>query len=80
MRQAPIDIYFADFVCRDQRLIVEIDGPTHASDDEIAADALRDKALRRLGYRIFRVTNEDAFDNVEGVLDELLARLEGRPD
>ena len=27
-RQVPIDRYFADFVCRDAHLIVELDGPT----------------------------------------------------
>ncbi|MFM9942888.1 MAG: endonuclease domain-containing protein [Hyphomicrobiaceae bacterium] len=72
VRQVPIGPYFVDFVCRERRLIVEVDGATHGTDAEIAADALRDVELQRLGYRIFRVTNSDVFDNMDGVLETVL--------
>ncbi|RUO98376.1 DUF559 domain-containing protein [Hyphomicrobium sp.] len=31
LRQFPIEQYFVDFACREQRLIVEIDGGTHGT-------------------------------------------------
>jgi very-short-patch-repair endonuclease len=77
VRQVPIGPYFADFLCREKRLIVEVDGGTHGTDGEIAGDARREAHLRRLGYRVFRVTNTDVYDKLDGVLDELLALLDG---
>ena len=79
VRQQPIGPYFADLACREARVIVEIDGGTHGSEAEIAADNERAGELARMGYRILRVTNRDVYDNLDGVLDRLLAFLEGSP-
>ena len=76
VRQVPIGPYFVDFLCRDARLIVEVDGGTHGEATEIAADQTREQALAHLGYRVVRVWNGDIFDNVGGVLDMLLRELE----
>jgi very-short-patch-repair endonuclease len=46
----------ADFVAPAQRLIVEVDGGYHAR--RVAADARRERALRRLGYRVLRLEAE----------------------
>ncbi len=75
-RQVAIDDFFVDFLCREARLIVEVDGGTHGEDDERRRDAARAAALERLGYRIFRVTNDDVMRNLSGVLDGLLRELE----
>ncbi len=80
VRQVSIGTYFVDFVCRDARLVIEVDGATHSSDAERAADAARETALRRHGYEVLRVTNADVFDNIDGVLEGVLAKLEGRTD
>ena len=77
VRQTPVGPYFADFLCRERKLIVEIDGGTHSADAEIAADAAREVALRNLGYRIFRAWNGEVFDNIDGVIEALLAVVEG---
>ncbi|MBL8884244.1 MAG: DUF559 domain-containing protein [Hyphomicrobium sp.] len=78
VRQAPIGPYFVDFLCRGNSLIVEVDGGTHSEPYERAADAARTIELEGLGYRIVRVTNPDVYDNLDGVLDGLLAILEAR--
>ncbi|MFO1125811.1 MAG: endonuclease domain-containing protein [Methylocystis sp.] len=41
-RQEPIGPFFADFVCREHALVVEIEGATHSSDEELARDAFRE--------------------------------------
>jgi very-short-patch-repair endonuclease len=72
-RQVPIGPWFADIVCRSHKVIVEIDGATHGTPQEIADDAERTRGLEEMGYRIFRVSNRDVYDNLDGVLDGLLA-------
>jgi very-short-patch-repair endonuclease len=59
-------------------VIVEIDGATHATDNEIANDAKRTEFLRVQGYRIFRITNIDVYDNLDGVFEALVAFIEER--
>ena len=54
--------YFADFVCRERRLVVELDGVTHVGN---IGDERRDRELAELGYRVVRVWNNQV---VEGVL------------
>lgn len=78
VRQEPIGPYFVDFVCRKQALIVEVDGATHSTDDEIAYDIRRESFLHETGFRIVRVTNEDIFANLDGVCETILAAVEGR--
>jgi very-short-patch-repair endonuclease len=75
-RQEPIDRYYVDFVCREQRLIIELDGGQHSERPE---DKQRDSALRALGYRVIRIWNNDVIDNLGGVLQRLLSELEKQP-
>jgi very-short-patch-repair endonuclease len=80
VRQAPIESYFADFLCKEACLIVEVDGGTHGESHEIAADTSRTIALEKLGYKVVRAHNQDIYDNIDGVLDQIVAILEGRAD
>jgi very-short-patch-repair endonuclease len=76
VRQAAIGSYFADFACRERKLIVEVDGATHGSTAEIANDVVRTSALEGMGYRVCRATNDDVTRNIDGVLEWLLHELE----
>ena len=78
VRQEPIGPYFADFVCREERLVVEIDGATHSTEEERRRDAKREEFLCKLGYRITRFRNDEVYHNIEGVLETILAALERR--
>ncbi len=78
MRQEPIGPYFADFVCREAKLVVDVDGATHSTDDEIRGDEPRASFSRAQGYRITRVGNNDVYRNLDGVLETILAAIEGR--
>ena len=74
VRQEPIAGYVCDFVCRERRLIVEVDGGQHS---ESAADVIRDKRLQEEGYRVLRFWNNDVLGNLEGVLTTIQAELRG---
>ena len=76
VRQVAISHYYADFVCRERRLIVELDGGQHADSPE---DRHRDRALCALGYCVIRIWNNDVIENLDGVLQTLLTELEKRP-
>jgi very-short-patch-repair endonuclease len=71
-RQEPIGPYYADFACRERRLIVEVDGGQHA---ERPADQRRDNVLAVLGYRVIRIWNNEVIENIDGVLQSLLSEL-----
>ena len=75
VRQEPIGNYVADFVCRERRLIVEIDGATHSMDEEVERDAVRTGSLERLGYRVIRFQNDDVYNAMEGVLGSIVFAL-----
>ncbi len=79
IRQVPIGPFIVDFLCRERRLIIEVDGATHGEPHEIAYDLRRTLALRRNGYAVYRVDNVDVCENIEGVLDSILLVLEERP-
>jgi very-short-patch-repair endonuclease len=76
VRQEPIARYYVDFVCRERRLIVELDRGQHAESSE---DRRRDRALCALGYRVIRIWNNDVIENLDGVLQTLLSELERPP-
>src|SRR6266568_7945315 len=64
-RQVPIGRYVVDFVCLEQRLIIEADGGQHSENLE---DDVRTAWLERQGFRILRFWNNDVLTNTEGVL------------
>ncbi|KTE01784.1 hypothetical protein ATE68_11030 [Sphingopyxis sp. H038] len=68
-RQMPVGPYFADFLCREAQLIVELDGYSH--DMRQAYDQHRDHWLTENGFRVLRFTNSDVMANVEGVVSEI---------
>ena len=72
-RQMPVGPYFADFLCRERRLIVELDGFSHNM--RTGQDAARDRYLRAAGYRVLRFANADVGSNVEGVVETIRLAL-----
>jgi very-short-patch-repair endonuclease len=78
VRQEPIGLYFADFVCREAKLIVEVDGATHSTDDEIRRNDRRAVFLRARGYRIARFANDEIYGNLDGAMETILAAIDGR--
>ena len=75
VRQLPIGPYIADFACRAAGLIVEVDGATHSTAEEVAYDAARTAFLETQGYRVLRAGNHDVFTNRGGVLESIMLAL-----
>ncbi len=62
-RQQPIGPYVVDFVCPAARLIVEVDGDLHETNEGKRHDANRDAYLASLGYAVVRIDEPDVMNN-----------------
>ncbi len=67
-RQYPIEGYIADFYCHEHRLVIELDGGQHFTDDGVRKDAVRTKRLNELGVTVLRFDNRQVFLETEAVL------------
>lgn len=74
-RQVPIGPYIADFACAKAKLIVEVDGATHAEDHELDYDARRTAFLATQGWSLVRVNNLEVYENLSGVLEGISMEL-----
>ena len=72
-RQLPIGPYFADFVCAQRRLIIELDGGQHA--EQADQDARRSAYLSKQGYTVIRFWNDQVLKETDAVLEEILRCL-----
>jgi very-short-patch-repair endonuclease len=62
----PVAKCYADFLCRERSLIIEIDG--HSHDVDPGRDIWRDRLLTEAGFRVLHFSNADVLGNVEGVI------------
>jgi len=74
-RQVWVGPFIADFLCKEARMIVELDGGQHA--DAAAYDEARTACLQKEGYRVLRFWNNDVLTNLDGVLLVLREALLG---
>ena len=72
--QMPVSGFHPDFLCRELRLVVELDGSQHAVNS--AYDERRTRVLERNGHTVLRFWNSDILGNMEGVLQTILAECE----
>jgi very-short-patch-repair endonuclease len=71
-RQVPFRNFILDFVCFEERIVIEIDGSQHASS---ARDAAREAVLIAEGFRIARYWNNDVLQQPSAVLEDIFAKL-----
>ena len=78
-RQKAIGNFIADFYCHRAKLVIEVDGSQHYTDDGLEYDRERTAALNDFGLRVIRFSNNDVDDNFDGVcesIDEILQAAE----
>ena len=76
LRQYIIDDYIVDFACRENGLIIEIDGAYHSEISQKEDDMLRTERLRELGFNVIRFTNEQVICDIDNVIEEIEKYLE----
>jgi len=72
-RQEIIGSYIVDFVCLEQKLILELDGGQHV--DTTEEDAVRTQQLEAYGYRVIRFWNNEVLTRTDDVLSSILDEL-----
>ena len=65
-REAVIDPYVVDFLCQEQRLIVEVDGSSHDHRGEY--DLNRERELGLKGYSVIRFSHQNVMANLLAVI------------
>ncbi|BCW90208.1 hypothetical protein sos41_33760 [Alphaproteobacteria bacterium SO-S41] len=77
-RQHPVGPYVADFACVAAKLIVELDGSTHRSDEAISHDQRRSGYLAAQGWLVIRFTNDEVYRQLGKVLDGIWTAVDAR--
>lgn len=76
LRQYVIGSYIVDFICREKKIIIEIDGGQHNETYNINYDNERTVFLNHLGYKVIRFWNNEITENIEGVYLKLKEEFE----
>jgi len=63
--------YIADFMCKELKLIIEVDGITHDKKENIEKDGRRDVELISAGFRVIRFTDEEILTSIPGVAQRI---------
>jgi very-short-patch-repair endonuclease len=77
-RQHLVKEFILDFYCPEKKLAVEMDGGQHDSPDQMAYDQNRTKILEKEGIKVLRYWDNETYQNLNGVLDDILVELEHR--
>jgi very-short-patch-repair endonuclease len=71
-RQRPVGRFIVDFYCAARRLVIEVDGESHNSEEAFVYDQERTVFLESQGMTILRFSNSEVFNNLEGVHQTIL--------
>ncbi len=71
LRQRPIDHFIVDFYCATLKLVIEIDGDSHFTENGIVYDKQRTLILESYGLRILQFTNQEVFNNFTAVCQRI---------
>jgi len=74
-RQRPIGKYIADFACPAARIVIELDGGQHGSDEAEALDVIRTSAIERCGFRVIRFWNHEVIEDLDDVFERIWNEL-----
>ena len=78
LRQKVLGKYIADFYCAEAKLVIEVDGKQHYTEDGLENDAQRTEFLKHYGITVIRFKNYQVRDKFKWVcerIDETLVQL-----
>jgi very-short-patch-repair endonuclease len=74
-RQFGVGAYVVDFYCPQLKLAMEVDGPTHLSDEEIEYDKNRQTEIEDLNIEFLRFTNDEIYKDLYNVVERIKERV-----
>ena len=75
-RQRVISGFIVDFYCHAAKLVIEIDGKQHYTDQGIVYDTERTQVLQGYGLKVLRYTNQQLVDNFQEVCWDIEKNLQ----
>ncbi len=79
LRQRSVLNYIADFMCKELKLVIEVDGYTHQIDKRWKEDKKRQKELEDYGFTILRFSDEEIFKDIENVCRVIELWIDSHP-
>ena len=70
-RQHVIGDYIVEFACLSKKLVVEVDGEYHYTEEQMILDNIRTDFLNRMGYNVIRFANEQVINNTNDVVAQI---------
>ncbi len=77
-RQRPIDRYIADFYCPLAKLVIELDGSQHYTEEGRRLDEIRTGIIEQYGIGVIRFTNREIAENFDGVCEAIHQQVQKR--
>ena len=74
-RQKIIGDYIVDFYCPKVKLVIEVDGGQHYTEEGMKNDKIRDDFLRNKGLTILRFPDNEVIENINGVLETIYSYI-----
>lgn len=71
LRQRPIDHFIVDFYCAALKLVIEVDGAGHFTDEEQRRDAERTGILESYSLKVMRFSNDEVMNRFEWVCEQI---------
>jgi very-short-patch-repair endonuclease len=74
-RQKVIGRYIVDFYCATEKLVIEVDGGQHYTEEGKKKDRLRNEALSKLGLAVLRFSDREVLESTDGVPERIWSCL-----
>ena len=79
-KQRIIDNFIVDFYCHRARLVIELDGSQHYTEQGKIHDGARTEILEKYGLYVLRFSNKDIDENFDGVCCLIDKTIQGRTE
>lgn len=74
-RQRIIGNYIVDFYCPKAKLVIELDGGQHFTEEGLKKDASRDGWIKSQGYTVLRFTDEEVLSDIDVVVEKIYENM-----
>ena len=78
LRQKVIDSFVADFYCAEAKLVIEIDGGQHFTEEGKQYDSEREQIMQNFGLKTIRYTNNEIDTEFNSVCNDINEQIKNR--
>ena len=79
LRQFSVGKYVIDFYCQELKLVIEVDGEVHYSNEQMEYDRFRQTEIENFRIRFLRFDNNEIFTSIDTVIMKIVDMIEATP-